>query len=106
MKEATTSRTAPRPTQYRPGTAEKVDVLAARFERHEWLHHPGDATNYNTVVGSINPKSSTWIDAEDIEAERRAEDYATRAQDRETTVDEAVSDPHEAVTCEAMADTD
>lgn len=35
--------TEPTPTTARPGTPEKVEVMAARAARGEWLFHPLDA---------------------------------------------------------------
>lgn len=46
-------RKQPQPTHHRPGTLEKVLVLAARVEAGEELYHPDDASELATLEESV-----------------------------------------------------
>ena len=48
-------RPASQPTTARPGTAEKIAVLAARLEAGEELWHADDAT-LDGAVGALRPR--------------------------------------------------
>lgn len=44
---------AAEPTTARPGSPEKVAVMAARLERNEQLHHPADPTHPGGLRGMV-----------------------------------------------------
>jgi hypothetical protein len=43
----------PQPTHHRPGTLEKVLVMAARYEAGECLYHEDDAVELATIEESV-----------------------------------------------------
>lgn len=44
-----------RPTQFEPGTAEKVNVIMGRLERGETLFHPDDNTTFEGCERYVRP---------------------------------------------------